>query len=1250
MWLHRKKEKDDPKMSASTSAASETDGKAQTVAVEKKTPQGGIRKKILQFSSRVHHGFGNGASGTEGLSAKEIQRLEEAKKRLFQNKSPSSDRTVLSLVDGNSSPLPELRTMDNFLTHSTALWSPTGSSSGSLPSTSAGTTAAEFSYGTPKEFNVPGLSLPALAAVNIDVRELVLHRNASGDFGFKIRRMQYPIDGHHSKDPNMGSAVVFAEPCEFRSGPPRPSDLIGGLLPGDQLLEVNNKPVQSMTRDELLEEVQNSGSEIRLKVRAVPELAEFCKGDAQVEGALLHFNHGKCNDAFNESISDDERYWLIHAHGYTLCKLLAERLPDGKAKICVADGGDSLENERTLVVDSSDIDRANPARLDKIGDLAGLKFLNETSFIHLLRQRFGSNLQYTFGGTQNLVYLNAVSDTTMDEMSAEKGNTSYQIGQQNLMKMFRGCKRSRMPAHIYALAQQVYRNIQVSNRNQSVIFTGISGSGKSSQLRDLLYYLCEVSGSKIISYNKLRLNLEILEAFGNCNTLYNPNASRFIQLISLGFDTSALLCSIKIHTGLLETSRLMSKQGERPFHIFEYLWYGATQALRDRLNFHLISEPFFGNRKKDDGVDTYAMKWSNFVESLTTIGFTQAQIDGIFDILAAIFHLKHAGATQGNASRSAFINAANAENAANLLGLQFEELSQAIFRGIAPGSSTGGPSANSSISNFSMSSRSQTGQEALDSFIQSLYAELFSILANMINKQLAGRSEGVSHINILDIPGGTFSDAWDKSTNTKPGGLNELVFNYVNEKVLELFYNTNFVEPAELYAREQVQVTLDKPMANPQPLVRMLDKKQQLLNCADLERRSAEPRGLLYILEEEATFPGSNDHSLFERLFVHFEQNRLIRRHPRNRLQFVLSHSLNTAPTTYSVEGWVKQAQATNAGFIVPQVLQASQRASISELWNGVTKGLSHSASQSLIKRRTTQCIQSAEMGRSLTGFFSNISYQLAQLAMTALANGHHSRGAGDVLNVSFVRQQMRSVLLIDSVRAHNRAYPERMPFRLFRRLFHCLVGDNVNSTLDESALDDRSQVQKILEKMEIFEHRYRLGISQILLRSDVLMELEEKRDLALSGLIGSFQSRCREYLARRWLAKRRVQEIAIKCIQRNARLHFRLKKWTWWNLYTRVTPLLSVVRTDEEQRQWRERLSQLEAANTELKSVRVRLEGQVEELEQLLKTECQNTQRLSLNMESEVTTRIHLENELRALKQQLTKVLARNDLKGKDN
>lgn len=84
-------------------------------------------------------------------------------------------------------------------------------------------------------------------------------------------------------------------------------------------------------------------------------------------------------------------------------------------------------------------------------------------------------------------------------------------------------------------------------------------------------------------------------------------------------------------------------------------------------------------------------------------------------------------------------------------------------------------------------------------------------------------------------------------------------------------------------------------------------------------------RGLFYILEEESMFPGATDESFFERIFIHFEQNRLIHRHPRNRLQFVLGHCLNTAPTVYSVSGWLKQAQLTQQSInTLPKMLQNS--------------------------------------------------------------------------------------------------------------------------------------------------------------------------------------------------------------------------------------------------------------------------------------------------------------------------------------
>uniref|UniRef100_A0A915E7I2 Uncharacterized protein n=1 Tax=Ditylenchus dipsaci TaxID=166011 RepID=A0A915E7I2_9BILA len=140
---------------------------------------------------------------------------------------------------------------------------------------------------------------------------------------------------------------------------------------------------------------------------------------------------------------------------------------------------------------------------------------------------------------------------------------------------------------------------------------------------------------------------------------------------------------------------------------------------------------------------------------------------------------------------------------------------------------------------------------------------------------------------------------------------------------------------------------------------------------------------------------------------------------------------------------------------------------------------------------------------------------------------------------------------------------------------------------------------------MEIFEHRYRLGLSQILLRNDVLVELEERRDLSLSGLVVSLQRQCRMYLA-----SREILDSISNC--ENGLVEF----------VHRVMPLLSVVRSDSEQREWRDRVASLEAANSELKSSKLRLEGQIGELEQLLKAECQGTQNLSVSLERESTNK----------------------------
>lgn len=82
-----------------------------------------------------------------------------------------------------------------------------------------------------------------------------------------------------------------------------------------------------------------------------------------------------------------------------------------------------------------------------------------------------------------------------------------------------------------------------------------------------------------------------------------------------------------------------------------------------------------------------------------------------------------------------------------------------------------------------------------------------------------------------------------------------------------------------------------------------------------------------------------------------------------------------------------------------------------------------------------------------------------------------------------------------------------------------------------------------------------------------MLGQLESRRDEKLTGRVVSLQAHCRGYLARKKLQQRRLQDLAVRCIQRNVRKFMSVRDWPWWRLLVRVTPLLNVHRTEEELR-----------------------------------------------------------------------------------
>ncbi|ROK28201.1 Unconventional myosin-XVIIIa [Anabarilius grahami] len=114
------------------------------------------------------------------------------------------------------------------------------------------------------------LRLPAVVPPQTpEVRELVLQRRNTGDFGFSLRRTTMLDRG---TDGTVYRRVVhFAEPGAGTK------DLALGLVPGDRLVEINGRNVENKSRDEIVEMIRQSGDTVRLKVQPILELSELSR-------------------------------------------------------------------------------------------------------------------------------------------------------------------------------------------------------------------------------------------------------------------------------------------------------------------------------------------------------------------------------------------------------------------------------------------------------------------------------------------------------------------------------------------------------------------------------------------------------------------------------------------------------------------------------------------------------------------------------------------------------------------------------------------------------------------------------------------------------------------------------------------------------------------------------------------------------------------------------------------------------------
>lgn len=112
-----------------------------------------------------------------------------------------------------------------------------------------------------------------------------------------------------------------------------------------------------------------------------------------------------------------------------------------------------------------------------------------------------------------------------------------------------------------------------------------------------------------------------------------------------------------------------------------------------------------------------------------------------------------------------------------------------------------------------------------------------------------------------------------------------------------------------------------------------------------------------------------------------------------------------------------------------------------------------------------------------------------------------------------------------------------------------------------------------IIKALGLTDDEHKMGNTKVFFRCGILGRLEDMRDERISAILTGFQALARGWLARKIYKKLMEQRVGVVVLQRNIRQHFVLRNWPWWSLYTKVKPLLSIARGEEELKEKEEQM-----------------------------------------------------------------------------
>ena len=772
------------------------------------------------------------------------------------------------------------------------------------------------------------------------------------------------------------------------------------------------------------------------------------------------------------------------------------------------------------------MDKVNPAKFEKADDMAELTHLNEASVVHNLHQRYQADLIYTYSGLF-LVTINPYCPLP--------------IYTNEYVNMYKGQGREETRPHIFAMADEAFRNLVDEGENQSILVTGESGAGKTENTKKVIQYLAAVAHSDSPVKNKtqhsnlsqqiLRAN-PILEAFGNAQTVRNNNSSRFGKFIRIEFTRSGTIAGAFIDWYLLEKSRVVRLNShERNYHVFYQLLKGADQRMKHEfLLDDLEVEDFAYTRAGHDAIAGVSDRdeWNSLIEAFNIMGFSEKEQVSILRTVAAVLHLGNITVMKesraADQARLGHDARPEAEKVCKLLGIPVEPFLQGLLH----------PKVKAGREWVEKVQTPDQVRLAIDALAKGIYERGFGDLVSRINRQLDRTGMGLddSHfIGVLDIAG---FEIFEENS------FEQLCINYTNEKLQQFFNHHMFVLEQEEYAREQIEWKFIDFGHDLQPTIDLIELPN--------------PIGIFSCLDEDSVMPKATDKSFTEKLHSLWDRKTPKYRPSRLGQGFLLTHY--AAEVEYSTEGWLeKNKDPLNDN--ITKLLAASTEKHVASLFADCGDGDDDlGATRSRVKKGLFRTVAQRHK--------EQLSSLMAQLHSThphfvrCIIPNHKKRPKQ--LSAPLVLDQLRCNGVLEGIRIARTGFPNRLPFSEFRQRYEVLCRN-----VPKGYLEGQAAAIIMLEKLDLDKSLFRVGLTKVFFRAGVLAELEEQRDALIRDIMSRFQSVARGFTQRRIAHKRLYRAEATRIIQRNFQVYSDLCSNPWWRLLVQMKPLLGATRTSGE-------------------------------------------------------------------------------------